>query len=251
MLAVAVLIAREIYVAYSPEGVLAQALVPASRSLGNILIAVFLFAALLSFIGQWVRARRFRNTQSQADIRSLTWRQFESFTAEAYKRQGYTVLETPEGPDNGVDLVLYKDGEKTYLQCKHWKASNVGVDKIRELLGAITAGGAHNGIFVTSGRYTQPAKEFARECGIELVDGDGLVGLIGGIAADEKLSGVAKESEVRCPICNGPMVTRKAKRGPNSGNEFWGCGAFPSCRGIRSAELSRMPSTNNPAGGQA
>ena len=57
-------------------------------------------------------------------------------------------METPEGPDDGVDLVLRKDGEKTYVQCKHWKANSVGVDKIRELLGSMTAGGAQNGVLL-------------------------------------------------------------------------------------------------------
>ena len=98
------------------------------------------------------------------EIRSLTWRQFESFTAEAYKREGHTVIETPEGPDNGIDLVLRKDGEKTYVQCKHWKANNVGVEKIRELLGSMAADGAHNGIFVTSRQYIKPANASER-CG--------------------------------------------------------------------------------------
>jgi DNA helicase IV len=29
------------------------------------------------------------------------------------------------------------------------------------------------------------------------------------------------------------MVLRRARRGPNAGNDFWGCATFPRCRGIR------------------
>ncbi len=65
-----------------------------------------------------------------SDLRSLSWRQFESFIGEYFREQGYFVMETPEGPDNGVDLVLRKDGEKTYVQCKHWKTNTVGVEKV-------------------------------------------------------------------------------------------------------------------------
>ena len=86
-------------------------------------------------------------------------------------------METAEDPDNCVDMVLKKGGEKTYVQCEHWKTNSVGVEKVRELLGAMTAGGAHNGRFVASGYYTNPA----RECGIRLVDGDELVHLFGGL----------------------------------------------------------------------
>ena len=169
------------------------------------------------------------------EIRSLTWRQFESFTAEAYKRQGYTVIETPEGPDNGIDLVLRKDGEKTYVQCKHWKANNVGVEKIRELLGSMAAGGAHNGIFVTSGQYTNLARDFARECGIRLVDGEGLAALIGGLTGEKNAADSNGKAPLSytCPICSAPMVKRVARKGANAGGSFWGCSTYPQCRGIR------------------
>lgn len=113
----------------------------------------------------------------------------------------------------------------------------MGVGKIRELLGSMTAGGAHNGIFVTSGYYTNPASEFARESGIKLLDGDDLAQLMedithGGMGRSnitENAAGMA------CPVCDAPMVKRIAKRGPNRGNAFWGCSRFPQCRGIRQA----------------
>lgn len=37
-----------------------------------------------------------------------------------------------------------------------------------------------------------------------------------------------------CPICGKPMLRRMAKKGINSGNEFWSCSAYPNCRGTRS-----------------
>jgi restriction system protein len=111
----------------------------------------------------------------------------------------------------------------------------VGVGKIRELLGSMTAGGAHNGIFVTSGYYTNPASEFARESGIKLLDGNDLAQLMGEITHEgmgrpnitENTAGMA------CPVCDAPMVKRVAKRGPNKGNAFWGCSRFPQCLGCR------------------
>jgi len=29
------------------------------------------------------------------------------------------------------------------------------------------------------------------------------------------------------------MVLRTARRGPNAGGKFWGCSAYPACKGIR------------------
>ena len=39
-----------------------------------------------------------------------------------------------------------------------------------------------------------------------------------------------------CPICGKPMVRRMAKKGINSGNEFWSCSAYPDCHGTRKME---------------
>ncbi|MBN1674985.1 MAG: topoisomerase DNA-binding C4 zinc finger domain-containing protein [Kiritimatiellae bacterium] len=35
-----------------------------------------------------------------------------------------------------------------------------------------------------------------------------------------------------CPACGRPMVLRTAKTGKNAGNQFWGCSAYPDCRGV-------------------
>jgi len=36
-----------------------------------------------------------------------------------------------------------------------------------------------------------------------------------------------------CPACNSTMMVRTARRGPNAGNDFWGCPGYPTCRGTR------------------
>jgi len=40
------------------------------------------------------------------------------------------------------------------------------------------------------------------------------------------------EATKSCPKCGSAMVLRKAKKSPNAGNQFWGCSAFPKCRGL-------------------
>jgi four helix bundle suffix protein len=34
-----------------------------------------------------------------------------------------------------------------------------------------------------------------------------------------------------CPQCGKPMALRAAKTGKNAGNQFWGCTAYPDCKG--------------------
>lgn len=101
-------------------------------------------------------------------------------------------------------------------------------------------GGAGGGFVVTSGVFTADAREFARRCNVELIDGPALKKMIDTVqdAADEGASAavVAATIEPSCPRCGGAMVRRVAKSGAHAGREFWGCDSYPKCRGVRPME---------------
>lgn len=48
-----------------------------------------------------------------------------------------------------------------------------------------------------------------------------------------------KPENVTCPECDGPMVPRTSAHG-----KFWGCKAFPKCRGTRNVD-GEAPKYNN------
>ncbi|MCD5996641.1 topoisomerase DNA-binding C4 zinc finger domain-containing protein [Pseudomonas sp. CDFA 602] len=48
----------------------------------------------------------------------------------------------------------------------------------------------------------------------------------------KKAKPVANPEVPCCPHCKKPMVIKVARTGKNAG-EFWGCAAYPACRGIR------------------
>ena len=60
----------------------------------------------------------------------------------------------------------------------------------------------------------------------------------------EKLSVTRKavrdtlETAPVCPQCGAAMYRRKAKSGRNAGQEFWGCSAYPECKGTLAMETS-------------
>ncbi len=43
----------------------------------------------------------------------------------------------------------------------------------------------------------------------------------------------AKARAPNCPLCGKPLVLRTAHKGPRAGSQFWGCSAYPACRGTR------------------
>jgi restriction system protein len=194
-------------------------------------------------------------------LRALSWQQFEWLVGEAYRRQGYEVEESMAGgADGGIDLILRKNGQKVLVQCKRWKTQSVGAPIIREQFGLLTHHEASKVIVVTSGSFTREAISFAENKPIELVDGAALLTLVqsvqnGPIPERPPASAITPSSapvarptkpvldqiitepalEVLCPNCGASMVKRTAKRGANTGNTFWGCPNYPTCRGVRDA----------------
>lgn len=111
-------------------------------------------------------------------IRSMKWDDFELMVGEVFRMRGFTVSETGSGADGGVDLRLRKGGEVFLVQCKRWRHHKVSVMVVRELFGVMAAEGATGGFVVTSGVFTQAARDFAKGRNIDLLDGPELAALL-------------------------------------------------------------------------
>jgi restriction system protein len=107
-----------------------------------------------------------------------------------------------------------------------------------ELLCDLAAQGAASGIVVTSGNFTSDAVEFASGRNVRLIAGPELREMIrearlaqpsAAAVPDRPL--VAPSGSTGCPRCGSPMVQRRAKRGVNAGQDFYGCSRYPACQG--------------------
>ena len=142
----------------------------------------------------------------------------------SYTTSGDTTL-TAAGADGGVDAVAKKDGETFLLQCKQWRATQIGVGVVRELFGVMAAQGATGAYVVSAGPFTRPAVEFAEGRNFEIVDANEIVGTV------KRPTAAPAVVQPTCPKCSAEMVKRTAKRGANAGNQFRGCTRYPECRG--------------------
>lgn len=180
-----------------------------------------------------------------ADVLSrMSWQEFEVTVGEAFRLDGFQVEERGGGgADGGVDLVLRREREKFLVQCKQWKAQQVGVSIVRELYGVMAAVGAAGGFVVTSGGFTKEARVFAEGRNIVLIDGPILFDMIryakpaatsnSGASASSASFDTTQPIPPLCPACGSAMVRRTAKRGLNAGSVFWGCSTYPACKGTR------------------
>ena len=170
-------------------------------------------------------------------LRQMSWPDFELLVGEAYRQQGYSVSERGgRQADGGIDLELVRGSERVIVQCKHWLNRQVPVQRVRELLGVVTAESADRGILVATSGFTRDALEFAAGKPLQLIDGDALAKLAGpSIGAPPDQSPSARTQPPNCPTCGKPMVWRTARRGKKVGSQFWGCSSYPVCHGTRAA----------------
>jgi len=218
-------------------------------SIGQYIVPfLFLAGAIASYLGKRKRAGLIDDVATGKPgeaLRSMSWRDFELLVGEAFRLEGYSVTETGGGgADGGIDLKLKKGSEVFLVQCKQWRAYKVSVNVVRELFGVMSAEGATGGFVVTSGIFTADAKAFAEGRNIDLIDGQALATMVeraraarpsgqsDKISTSVPLSTIATSKEPLCPRCGGTMVKRIAKQGSNAGGAFWGCTAFPKCRGV-------------------
>lgn len=170
-------------------------------------------------------------------LNDITWREFEMLVGESFRRKGFDVRETGGFADGGVDIVLKKEGEKYLVQCKQWKALKVDVMTVRELYGVMAAEGASGGYVVTSGRFTTPAKDFAKGRNVFLIDGHGLAELISDAEIGKVIQSVhSSNTPPNCPACGIPMIRRSSRQPSRHTKPFWGCSNFPKCRAIISID---------------
>ncbi len=202
----------------------------------------FFAVAVLAYMaaGAVRRALDRRTFDSTDDLAGLTWKQFEGYVGEFYRRRGFTV--TARGgaeSDGGVDLILAgASGERVIVQCKHWKHRNVGVRPLRELWGVMSDEKSDGAVFITSHSFTPDAIAFAAGKRLELIDGPRLRTLIAAMKrldAAEVAPTTDRTQVPRCPRCGSPMVLRTAKHGVKFGEKFWGCSTYPACKGIQPA----------------
>lgn len=170
---------------------------------------------------------------SPSVFKDIEWRRFEAVCETLFAQAGFTTRSQSHGPDGGVDIWLYSrhaEGAVAVVQCKHWLNQPVGVKDLREFLGVMTSIKLKRGTFATSSTYTLDAHAFAKDNGINALDGAALLKQIASRTAEQQRSllAVAYEGEFwrpTCASCGIKLVERgKGKR------KFWGCTNFPLCK---------------------
>lgn len=175
------------------------------------------------------------------DLLKLSPRAFEDMVVEFYTATGHRAKRTGATGDHGVDVVVQpNNGEKWVVQCKRWRGT-VGEPVIRDFLGVMHHEKADKGMIITTGKFSAQAREWAKGKPLTLVKGDQFLSALKRARGTSQQSPTSPESSLNeektttspnCPNCGKQMILRTARKGTSQGEQFWGCSAFPQCRGI-------------------
>jgi tetratricopeptide (TPR) repeat protein len=110
-------------------------------------------------------------------LKTMEPSQFENLVAAVFAFYGYEPKLTSGGADGGVDIYLFKGGEKHVAQCKRYR-SQVGAPEIRDFFGTLVHEKAIRGFFITTSHFSLQARSFANGKPIELVDGHKLMKML-------------------------------------------------------------------------
>lgn len=172
---------------------------------------------------------------SLAVLDRIEWKRFEDLCCAFYREKGIRVETTRLGADGGIDIRLFQDPDNperptAIVQCKAL-SKQVGVKPVRELRGVMAHEKVDKAFFMAPNGFTDEARSFAVENRITLLDGKLFLAMLQRLSNDagKRLLDFATEGDwttPTCPNCGTKMAARDSRRGP-----FWGCPAYPKCRG--------------------
>jgi restriction system protein len=169
-------------------------------------------------------------------LAAIEWRRFEAVCEKFFAQAGFETRSQSHGADGGVDIWLssrHALGPIGIVQCRHWQGGPVRIKDMREFLGLMNANRITSGTYATAAGYTPDALRFARDNGINALDGAGLVALVARRTPvqQQELLDIAYEGEYWKPTCASCGVKMVARERKEMGT-FWGCVNFPRCRNI-------------------
>ena len=117
------------------------------------------------------------------EILKLTPALFEKLTLRLLNKMGYggSGVVTKMSGDGGIDVIISEDKlgfKNIYIQAKRYAIDNsIGRPEIQGFVGAI-ANKDGKGLFITTSKFSDPAKQCAKENHIVLIDGERLATLM-------------------------------------------------------------------------
>ncbi len=112
--------------------------------------------------------------------RQMTGVDFERFLAQVFEERGYLVEATGRTGDQGVDLIVIRNGTRAAIQAKGYLGTTVGNEAVQQVHAGKTFHHCQTAVVVTTSTFSPSARALADRVGCKLVDGSQIPDLITG-----------------------------------------------------------------------
>lgn len=137
--------------------------------------------------------------------------------------------------DGSVDIRLFKDEDTlpvAIVHCRAWGEHEIGLDALEKLSALMAAEFVNKGFFMGYGGFSSQAREYAKAHSITLIDDAMFIAMLmrQPEARRQQLLDIAVQGDFTtpsCPVCGLKMLSRQ-----NEQARYWGCRAYPRCKGV-------------------
>lgn len=133
---------------------------------------------LISGIAGWRQLQMPNAAHIEATLAAasaMSWKEFSAAMQQGFERDGYTVTRI----NGAADFLVTKEGRRSLVCCKRWKAAHHGIEPLRELQALRETQDAHGAIYMAVNDLTGDARKLAHDTGIKLMNGTDIMRLLG------------------------------------------------------------------------
>lgn len=149
----------------------------AAVSYPYIFLAIGAVALLGWFLYRWLGRQEDLSSYDLSEIDEMDGGEFEEYVAALFRKLGYEASVTQQSRDFGVDVVAKRGRERIAIQVKRY-AKAVSLGGVQQAVAGMHKYNCNKAMVVTNNYFTPGAQDLASHSSCELVDRDGLAGLI-------------------------------------------------------------------------
>lgn len=145
---------------------LAMALLPEPyRAVGALSSLPFVVIGVIALKRQWSLPGTQEIARTAETLSALNWQSFAPLAQAALEETG-RVVRAHQG--EGAEFVIHDNSGCRLVSARRWKSARLGVEPLRELIGAFDDAGARGGVIMCLGEITEPARKLAQSSAIEI-----------------------------------------------------------------------------------
>jgi HJR/Mrr/RecB family endonuclease len=147
-------------------------------------------------------------TKSMNEIDFMDGYKFEKYVGNLYRNMGYEVQYTPLSGDQGADLIISKNNDKTAVQTKCYRGK-VSNKAIQEVVSSKVLYDCNKCAVVTNSYFTDSAIQLGTANNVELIDRDNIIKIINEV---HNLSNCSSDYQTKSDLKSTNKITSKRKK---------------------------------------